>query len=96
MNKNKILFRVIVVIAVIFSLNRGYLVSTDVAAKALVASGYKNILVIEKSWLLINWRGGGHGDCVRFRAMAENEKGGQVEVYVFAGWPFKGATIRTL
>ena len=43
---------------------------------------------------MIGFRGGDDGDAARFTAIATNPIGKEVVVEVYAGWPFKGATIR--
>jgi hypothetical protein len=74
---------------------RGVLVSEDVAIKALETSGFENAVVTERDWFCIAWRGGSTDDVVRFQCTATNPSGKEVTVFVYAGWPFKGATVRT-
>ena len=74
---------------------RGIFVNEDVATRALETQGFSEIQIVDKDWLFVSLRGGGREDAVRFTAIATNPVGKQVKVFVFAGWPFKGATIRT-
>ncbi|MDO8559226.1 MAG: hypothetical protein Q7R84_02735 [bacterium] len=73
----------------------GNLVDEDIAVKALEIQGFSDITIIEKDNWFIGFKGGGREDVVKFTAVATNPAGKKVEVDVFAGWPWKGATIRT-
>lgn len=86
---------IITFVLIILYLCRGAMVEDVVAIKALEEQGFQKVEINEKAWFLIELRGGGH-DCVRFKAAAINSLNRPVEVLVFAGWPFKGATIRSL
>jgi len=73
----------------------GSLVDDSIAIKALEVQGFSNITIVEKDWLFVSFKGGGQDDSVKFITTATNPSGENVTVAVFAGWPFKGATIRT-
>ena len=73
----------------------GLLVPESKAVRALETQGFSEVKITDRSWFLIGVRGGDKSDCVRFTATAKNPAGKTVQVYVFSGWPFKGATIRT-
>ena len=90
------LFIALIVLGIItVGIMRGSFVKEDVAVRSLEIQGYSNIQITSKDWLAPSLRGCGRGDAVRFVAEATNPVGKMVEVYVCAGWPFKGATIRT-
>lgn len=74
---------------------RGLLVSEHKARTALETQGFTDVTITDRAWLFIPLRGGDKSDCVRFTAKATNSNKKTVQVYVFSGWPFKGATIRT-
>jgi hypothetical protein len=74
---------------------RGLLVSESTAVKALETQGFSNIKIESHDWFAISWRGGSKDDVARFTAHATNPAGKRVEVHVYAGWPFKGATVRS-
>ena len=74
---------------------RGALVSEDVAIRALETQGYSDIKVTEHAYFALNLRGGHRDDAARFTCKAKNPAGKQVTVYVFSGWLFTDATIRT-
>jgi len=74
----------------------GIVVKDEVAIRCLEIQGYSHIQVLDKAWFAIPIRGGDRGDAARFHMRATNPTGQQVEVYVFSGWLFKGATIRTM
>lgn len=86
---------VLVTCVVLFIFGRGILVSEDVATEALETNGFKNVVVTKRDWFCIGWRGGSTGDVVRFQCTATNPSEKEVTVFVYAGWPFKGATVRT-
>jgi hypothetical protein len=73
----------------------GILADSSIAEKALEVQGFSNISVVEKDWLFVQFKGGAQDDNVKFTATATNPAGNNVTVYVYAGWPFKGGTIRT-
>jgi hypothetical protein len=86
---------VLVLIVCFFVFARGSLVSEEEAVRALETHGFSEIVVKEHAYFFINFRGGGREDVARFECEATNPAGTRVTVYVFAGWPFKGATIRS-
>lgn len=91
----------IVVIAAIafviylFVWGQGILVSKKSAITALETQGFSNITITKRQWHWIKMRGGSEDDDVRFTATATNPAGKQVKVYVYAGWPWKAATVKT-
>ena len=89
---------VVVAMAVIFFfvIVRGSFVNEETAIRALETQGFSEIKVTDHAWFAIGFRGGDKNDAARFTATAKNPAGKQVTVYVFAGWPFKGATVRSL
>jgi len=93
-------FNVVMIIAAIllisFGLFSGTMVNEKVAVNCLEVQGYSDIKVIDHAWFFIPFRGGDRGDSARFHMRAVNPAGKEVDVYVFSGWLFKGATIRTM
>ncbi|OGZ18036.1 MAG: hypothetical protein A2V72_01250 [Candidatus Nealsonbacteria bacterium RBG_13_37_56] len=88
---------VVAVIAVLFfAFFGGVFVSESRAIKCLETQGYSDIEIINHAWFMIGLRGGDTKDAARFTVMATNPVGRKVKVYVFTGFLFKGATIRTL
>jgi hypothetical protein len=85
----------LVLIIAIFWIGRGMCVSEDTAVQALETQGFSNVKVTHKAYFFISCRGGSEDDDVMFTCNATNPAGKEVTVYVFAGWPFKGATVRT-
>lgn len=86
---------IFVLLVATYQFGRGLFVSEDTAIKALETQGFSNITIESHDWLAIGWRGGSKDDVARFTAHATNPAGKRVEVYVYAGWPFKGATVRS-
>jgi len=87
----------VLIIAMLFvGIFGGMFVSEQVAIKALDDQGYSNIKITHHAWFLISLRGGDKRDAARFTAVATNPAGKTVTIYVFTGWLFKGATIRSL
>ncbi len=89
------LFLIVLVLIVCLAPFRGALVSEESAVRALEVQGFSGIRVTEHAYFLLGLRGGDENDAARFTAEAKNPAGKDVTVYVFVGWPFKGATIRT-
>jgi len=83
------------ILIMIASLWRGYLVNDDFAVKALENHGFSNVEVVDRGVFLVGFRGGSASDAVIFRTRAINSIGKEVKISVCAGWPFKGATIRS-
>lgn len=89
------IFIVIIILIIIANLFGGLTVKENIAINCLKTQGYNDIQVINKAWFFIPFRGGDRADAVRFHMRAVNPAGNQVELYVFSGWLFKAATIRT-
>jgi hypothetical protein len=85
----------ILIIVVFVSGMTGILVPESKAVKALETQGFSDVKITSKAWFMVRLRGGDKSDTVRFTANATNPAGKKVTVYVFSGWLFKGATIRT-
>lgn len=88
-------FIVVAIIFVLVSFARGVFVNESEAARALETQGYRDVKITNDAWLFVGLRGCDEGDAARFTAVASNPTGKRVEIYVCAGWPFKGSTIRT-
>lgn len=84
----------ILILFIIFG--RGLAVKEQTAIKAMNDQGFKNVQVIDHSWFFIGWRGGSDDDVARFTVKATNPAGEEVTMHVFSGWPFKGATVRSI
>lgn len=87
-------FSMVVVVLFVAAQFRGALVSNDVGVQALTNQGYTNIQVTDNAFFLVGLRGCGNADAARITATATNSQGKEVTMYVCAGWPFKGATLR--
>ena len=94
--KPSILSIFILVIVLIPIVCRGSCVQESTAVRALEIQGFSDVEIVEHDWFLIGFRGGSGGDAARFKAQATNPIGKKVNIYVFLGWPFKGATVRSL
>ncbi|NQV88601.1 MAG: hypothetical protein HQ402_03570 [Parcubacteria group bacterium] len=75
---------------------RGVFVNENSAVKALETASYSQVEIVDRAIFFIGLRGGEDTDAARFKAKAINPAGKEVEVYIFVGWPFKGATVRGL
>lgn len=73
----------------------GRMVPESKAVTTLETQGFTNVKIVDRDVYFITWKGGDKSDSVRFTARAINPAGKEVTVYVFSGWLFKGATIRT-
>ncbi len=85
---------VVVAIVVVVSLP-GLLIDQSTAVKALETQGFSNVEITGRQWIAVSLFGCSSDDAAKFDVVAINPVGKQVEVYVCAGWPFKGATVRT-
>lgn len=84
----------IIFLMYLFTFGQGILISESSAVKALETNGFSNIKIVKKQWHFVKMRGGSDGDDVRFTAKATNPAGKEVTVYVFAGWPWKAASVK--
>ncbi len=75
---------------------RGAFLDDSKARRALETEGFTNATLLDHSYAFMTFRGGERSDAARFTFEATNPIGKRVTVYVFDGWPFKGATIRAL
>ena len=78
----------------VFALCRGVFTDSNIVENALIANGFQNISIIDKSFFLVGLRGCSGKDAALFKTRAINPTGKDVEIIVCVGWPFKGATIR--
>lgn len=90
-----VLFLMMLALIILAPAGCGMMVKEDVAIRALETQGFSNVKIIEKDVFFVGCKGGDGNDVVRFTAIATNPAGEEVQVCVFAGWPFKAATIRT-
>jgi len=90
-------YQILLLVAILcLVLFRGALVADSSAIKALDDAGYSNVVVQDRAYFAIAIRGGSKGDAARFTCKATNPAGKEVVIYVFVGWPFKGATVRSM
>lgn len=74
----------------------GRFASENTANNLLQVSGFTNVKLVDKDPYFAGFKGCGKGDLVVFTYTATNPAGKKVNVKVCQGWPFKGATIRSL
>jgi hypothetical protein len=84
---------VLLVVLLLLSGTCGMMIDEKIIYEALETNGYSNIQIVDRQTYLVGCKGGDNDDA-RFECTAVNPKGENVTVYVFAGWLFKGATIR--
>lgn len=89
-----VLLAILVVLIMLSPAMCGAQVDEDVAVKTLETYGFTDVKVISKDVYFIGCKGGDGNDNVKFTATATNPAGDRVEVEVFAGWPWKDATVR--
>lgn len=63
--------------------------------KAVKKQGYKDVKILDKSIIFVDWAGCGSDDDAAYEMSAVNPRGEKVKILACAGWPFKGVTIRT-
>ena len=88
------LVHILVFVIILVFAARGLLVGENSAVKAMEAQGYTEVEVTDHSWLAVGLRGCSVHDAARLTVRAKNSAGETAEMYVCAGWPFKGGTIR--
>lgn len=74
----------------------GRFASENTANNLLQTSGFTNIRLVDRDPYFVGFKGCGKGDLAIFTYEATNPVGKNVNVSVCQGWPFKGATIRSL
>jgi hypothetical protein len=75
---------------------RGGCVSPDTAVAALKNQGFTDIVITDHAGAFVGFLGCGNDDAARFTAQATNPAGKRVKIFVCVGWPFKGATLRSM
>jgi hypothetical protein len=90
-----ILFIVLILATVVLEGSCGSMVPEREAIRAAETMGFSNVRVVKRDIYFVSCRGGSEKDNVRFTVEGTNPAGKNVTLYVFAGWPFKAATIRT-
>lgn len=79
---------------IVVPLFRGMFVTSNVGVRALEAQGFTNVRIIDNSFFAVGVRGCDAQDAARITAIVTNSQGKDATLYVCAGWPFKGATVR--
>jgi hypothetical protein len=74
----------------------GRFANQNVAVKLLTANGFTKINLVHRTSTFVGLKGCDKGDLTLFTFKAINSIGKPVTVNVCQGWPFKGATIRSL
>ncbi len=81
---------------VAFHTGCGFMADEDQAVRAVTNLGFTDVKVESRMVFFLDWRGCGKSDDAGFRVSATNPKGQRVSMLVCVGWPFKGATVRSL
>lgn len=74
----------------------GFLADEDQAVRAITNLGFTEVKVESRKVLFLGWRGCSKSDDAGFMVRGKNPQGKTVKVLVCVGWPFKGATIRSM
>lgn len=94
MRKITVVVMLFVLVAIVVS-SCGAFVDESVAVRAMETQGYSNVKITGKHIWFTSWQGCGKEDDVKFDVVATNPIGKRVELFVCAGWLFKGATVRS-
>ncbi len=86
---------VIIIVVGLLDGSCGMMVDQSEAICTMENQGYTDVKVTDKSIFFLTLRGCGSGDAAKFDVTATNPAGKQVNMFVCAGWPFKGATTRS-
>jgi len=87
---------VFVSLLILSPLGCGYLVDESEAVRAATDMGFTEVRVTDRSVFLSTLKGCSKGDAVAFSVSGKNPQGIRVNILVCVGWPFKGATIRSM
>ena len=79
----------------VFPFIRGLMVDDGIASRAASARGFTEIVVKDRTNILPIFKGCSAQDAAAFNITAVNPAGDKVDLVVCAGWPFKGATVRS-
>jgi hypothetical protein len=74
----------------------GFLADEDQAVRAATNLGFTEVKVESRAVFLLNWRGCSKSDDAGFTVTGKNPQGQRVKLLVCVGWPFKGATVRSM
>lgn len=81
--------------AMFVAIFQGQWVDEAIAFRTLETQGYANAQIVKTNRFFVAMRGCGSNDAAKFTMKAKNPVGKEVELFVCAGWLFKGATIRS-
>lgn len=79
-----------------FAIGCGCLVGEEQAVRAVTNLGFTDVKVESKSVTLVEWHGCSKSDDAAFKVSGKNPQGRRVTLTVCVGWPFKGATVRSM
>jgi hypothetical protein len=74
----------------------GFLADEEQAVRAVTNLGFTEVSVQSRKVLFLEWRGCSKSDDAGFVVTGKNPQGRTVTLLVCVGWPFKGATVRSL
>jgi len=74
----------------------GYMVDEDHAVRAVTNLGFTEVKIEGKAVFFLEYRGCSKSDDAGFTVSGKNPQGRRVTLLVCVGWPFKGATVRSL
>lgn len=92
----RMLALVLVLVAMVFATGCGCLVDEAQAVRAVTNLGFTDVKVESKSVAFVEWHGCSKSDDAAFKVSGKNPQGQRVTLTVCVGWPFKGATIRSM
>jgi hypothetical protein len=74
----------------------GCLVEEEQAIQAMTNFGFTDVKVESRFIFFVQWQGCSKSDAVGFHVNGMNAQGKRIKMIVCVGWPFKGATVRSL
>lgn len=88
-----------IMLAVLLALSAagcGFMADEDQAVRAATNLGFTEVKVESRAVFFLEWRGCSKSDDAGFTVTGKNPQGQRVKLLVCVGWPFKGATVRSM
>jgi hypothetical protein len=92
----KRLMVVVVLMILVSVIGCGFMSDEDQAIRAATNLGFTEVKVESRVVFFLRWRGCSESDDAGFTVIGKNPRGQRVKLLVCVGWPFKGATIRSM
>jgi len=90
----RVMLNLIWIVILVLLTVRGSCTRNEDAVYTAEVEGYSEVIVLDRDWFMVGFRGCDVEDAAKFEIKAVNVKGVKVEIIVCMGYPFKAGTVR--